>query len=218
MSARFELKITSPVGLASADEAAGRALIDLAQVTPIRDGQAFVACTESRMLAIARCESSATNQCLVGADLLREPRSFNALAPRAFPPVDKLLEQELKRPSAATVTFNCRLLKKLAKALGSSDGQVTIIVSDDPTSPIKVVTRTGDIGLLMPVEPPIFVIEEYDPPAKRQASADECWRLQAQEYVDAHERSQASAAVTPQAQPAGSDIDRKSEGGQAHGD
>ena len=72
-----------------------------------------------------------------------------------FPPVVEVLPTDARIESGRAVALNAFMLAKLAEALGSADGVVTVIFDADGNRPMTVTCKETDaVGVLMPCAVP----------------------------------------------------------------
>jgi hypothetical protein len=72
-----------------------------------------------------------------------------------FPPVVEVLPTDARIESGRAFAFNAFMLAKLAEAIGSDDGVVTVIFDADGNRPMTVTCKETDaVGVLMPCAVP----------------------------------------------------------------
>lgn len=182
MAKKYAARITEPIGcLSIVDEFTGQAsAFSHVQLTPsTTEGKAFLVATDPSAMGIVRCDSDAKEQCLLNGDQLRLAGEFNLheTPSPTFPKTHGPLARAVERAAVGVVTLDVRKLMRLARALGARDGIVTLLIDRDHTKnvqPIKVITKTDAIGLLMPFAPRPF---DGDP--------EERWLSRAGEYLEA---------------------------------
>jgi hypothetical protein len=131
------------------------------------DGKAMIAATDGKMLAVVPTVApGASGRTVLPTATVRAARpsarkripavidlDANSIA-ESFPPIDGVMAPRMDHRTA--VHLNAAMLARLADALGSTDGVVTILIHPDSGQPIVVMPyadrpgETGAVGLLMP--------------------------------------------------------------------
>jgi len=134
------------------------------------DGEAMIAATDGRMLAVVPTVApGASGRTVLPAATVRAARpsarkripavidlDANALPDANFPPIHGVMAVNMNHRRAVHV--NAALLARLADALGAADGLITVLIDPDSARPIVVMpyedgdrSHAGAVGLLMPM-------------------------------------------------------------------
>jgi hypothetical protein len=152
---------------AARPSASGFCAPDTVAVYAAGDG-AVLAATDGKMLAVVPTHApGASGRTVLPAAVVKSARpsarkafpavidlDANAVPDAKFPPVHDVMAPPMNHRTA--VHLNAEMLARLADALGSTDGVVTLLIHADSDKPIVVMPYaekpggTGAVGLIMP--------------------------------------------------------------------
>ena len=175
-------RISAPVHRAAAAKDSRFSLASIGAFFPRKGGEGVLAATDGKMLAavpatvvdrgtlapmallplpaVKAAKFTAKNPMpaiAVDGNMARADKSDAAypLPEGTFPPVVEVLPTDARIESGRAFALNAFMLAKLAEAIGSADGVVTVIFDADGNRPMTVTCKETDaVGVLMPCAVP----------------------------------------------------------------